>query len=155
MDARAWVVGNNMVVVGGIRILSHRIEPNKCCVLNPEFNRPISKRVDTASTDNILQTGNAKTTTNATNKDANATTTQTTNDVSTSFLGDEALACYGSYSPSCAAKEPYGPNVVYNGVETKKWTYWKSDFVLSGTNGRFAQYDGNGYVLDFDKAPPM
>jgi len=61
------------------------------------------------------------------------------------------MPCYANYESSCADKEVYGEDVIFNNASTRKWNYWESRFLMAGTPGRFASYDGNGFVLDFQQ----
>jgi len=111
MSDPPWVIGNNNRIIGGFRILQHRVEPNKCCTVLAQWLEPYKKK-----------------------------------------LGPRApYECLGNYEPFCAAKNPYGVTVVFNNITTKKYAHWETDDLFAGTDGRFANYDGSGYPLDFEQ----
>lgn len=59
--------------------------------------------------------------------------------------------CYAPYTTAARDEEPFGQPVVYNGQITKKFHFWESEYSMTGTMGKVADYDGDGYVWDCNR----
>jgi len=59
--------------------------------------------------------------------------------------------CYSTYTSEARDEEPYGEDVLYNGLLTKKFHFWASEYSMTTTMGKLGSYDGDGYIFDCNR----